>query len=95
MNEKKDFEYEKKLVEELKEILEGSFDGILVTDKEGKVLYVNDSYERVAEIKRSDLEGKSMRDLINPVWMPNSVAYLVAEHGVPVSQLRSSVYHKY
>ena len=73
MNEKKELAYEKKLVEELTEILEGSFDGILVTDKDGKVLYVNDSYERVAEIKKSELEGKSMRDLINPIWMQSSV----------------------
>ena len=86
MNKKNDLEYEKELVVELEEILEGSFDGILVTDKDGKVLYVNDSYERVAEIKKSDLEGKYMRDLINPVWMPNSVAYLVAEQKAPVSK---------
>ena len=86
MNEKKELEYEKKLADELKEILEGSFDGILVTDKDGKVLFVNDSYERVAEIKKSELEGKYMRDLINPVWMPNSVAYLVAEQKAPVSK---------
>ncbi len=71
--------------EELMEILEGSFDGILVTDKKGKVLYVNDSYERVAEITKEDLKGKSMSDLINPVWMPNSVAYIVAEKKKPVS----------
>ena len=70
---------ERNLNAELAEILEGSFDGILVTDKDGKILFVNSSYERVAEIKRSDMEGKSMRDLINPVWMPNSVAYVVAE----------------
>lgn len=86
MAEKKDVEYEKELADELKEILEGSFDGILVTDKEGKVLFVNDSYERVAEIKKSELEGKTMRDLINPIWMPNSVAYLVAEQKAPVSK---------
>jgi PAS domain S-box-containing protein/TyrR family helix-turn-helix protein len=68
------------------EILEGSFDGILVTDADGKILYVNSSYERVAEIKRSDMEGKTMRDLINPVWMPNSVAYVVAEQKTTVSK---------
>lgn len=68
------------------EILEGSFDGILVTDVDGKILYVNSSYERVAEIKRCDMEGKSMRDLINPVWMPNSVAYVVAEQKTVVSK---------
>ena len=70
---------DQKLSNELQEILEGSFDGILVTDVEGKVLFVNDSYERVAEIKRKDIEGRYMRELINPVWMPNSVAYVVAE----------------
>ncbi|MEG1163752.1 MAG: sigma 54-interacting transcriptional regulator [Anaerovoracaceae bacterium] len=77
---------EKKLSRDLEEILEGSFDGILVTDGDGKVLFVNDSYERVAEIKKSDLEGKYMRDLINPVWMPNSVAYVVAEQKTTVSK---------
>lgn len=76
----------KKNINELKEILEGSFDGILVTDAEGKVLFVNSSYERVAEISKKDLEGKKMEDLINPVWMPNSVAYVVAEQGQPVSK---------
>lgn len=44
---------EKKLSRDLEEILEGSFDGILVTDGDGKVLFVNDSYERVAEIKKA------------------------------------------
>lgn len=76
---------QKKTISELEEILEGSFDGILVTDADGKILYVNSSYERVAEIKRKDMEGKYMKDLINPVWMPNSVAYIVAEQKQPVS----------
>ena len=76
---------QKKTISELEEILEGSFDGILVTDADGKILYVNSSYERVAEIKRTDMEGKYMKDLINPVWMPNSVAYIVAEQKQPVS----------
>lgn len=67
------------------EILEGSFDGILVTDKEGKILYVNESYERVAEISRGDMEGKYMKDLINPVWMPESVVYVVAREKQPIS----------
>ena len=77
---------ERNINSELEEILEGSFDGILVTDREGKILFVNSSYERVAEIKKSDMEGKSMRDLMNPVWMPNSVAYVVAEQKTAVSK---------
>ncbi|MCU7377266.1 sigma 54-interacting transcriptional regulator [Clostridiales Family XIII bacterium ASD5510] len=78
--------YQKEMTRELEEILEGSFDGILVTDADGKILYVNSSYERVAEIKKKDMEGKTMKDLINPVWMPNSVAYIVAEQKQPVSK---------
>lgn len=74
------------LSKHFEEILEGSFDGILVTDKDGKVLFVNSSYERVAEIKKSEIEGKYMRDLINPVWMPESVAHIVAKEKTVVSK---------
>ncbi|MBN7772988.1 sigma-54 interaction domain-containing protein [Clostridium aminobutyricum] len=77
---------DEKRKQDLEEILEGSFDGILVTDGDGKVLFVNSSYERVAEIKKCEIEGKYMRDLINPVWMPNSVAYVVAEKKTVVSK---------
>lgn len=83
---REELSYQKALTKELEEIFEGSFDGILVTDKDGNILYVNSSYERVAEIKVSDMKGKSMRDLINPVWMPNSVAYVVAEQKKAVSK---------
>lgn len=73
-------------IDELNEILEGSYDGILVTDKDGKILLVNSSYERVTAIKREDMWGKSMRDLMNPVWMPNAVSYVVAEQKQAVSK---------
>lgn len=56
-----------KLTSEMEEILEGSFDGILVTDGEGNVQFVNSSYERVAAIPKKQLEGRNMRALINPV----------------------------
>ena len=78
--------YQKETAKDFEEILEGSFDGILVTDAEGKILFVNSSYERIAEIKRSEMEGKYMRDLINPVWMPESVAHIVARERTVVSK---------
>lgn len=78
-------EKEERLLLEMEEILEGSFDGILVTDGEGNVQYVNSSYERVAAIPRDQLLGHNMRDLINPVWMENSVAFVVMEERRPVS----------
>ena len=78
--------YQRETAQDFEEILEGSFDGILVTDVDGKILYVNSSYERVAEIKRSDMEGKYMRDLENPVWMPESVAHVVARERTVISK---------
>lgn len=73
------------MIEELEGILEGSFDGILVTDGEGNVLLVNKSYERITSIKKEELYGKNMRDLINPVWMKNSVVFLAIKEKKPVS----------
>ncbi|MEL7655510.1 MAG: sigma 54-interacting transcriptional regulator [Bacillota bacterium] len=73
------------MIEELEGILEGSFDGILVTDGEGNVLLVNQSYERITSIKKEELYGKNMRDLINPVWMKNSVVFLAIKEKKPVS----------
>lgn len=78
--------YHDDLSRHFEEILEGSFDGILVTDKDGKVLFVNSSYERVAEIRKSEIQGKYMRDLINPIWMPESVAHIVAKEQTVVSK---------
>lgn len=78
--------YRREITNDFEEILEGSFDGILVTDADGKILFANSSYERVAEIKRSDMDGKYMRDLINPVWMPESVAHIVARKKTVISK---------
>lgn len=78
--------YRREIANDFEEILEGSFDGILVTDAEGKILFVNSSYERVAEIKRSEMEGKYMRDLINPVWMPEPVSHIVAREKTVISK---------
>ena len=70
---------------EMQEIIEGSFDGILVTDGEGNVLLVNQSYVRHTDIQKKELLGHNVRELINPVWMKNSVALLAIEQQKPVS----------
>jgi PAS domain S-box len=73
------------IMEELQEIIEGSFDGILVTDGEANVLLVNQSYVRNTDIKKEELIGHNMKELINPIWMKNSVALLAIEQRQPVS----------
>ncbi len=70
---------------EFESILESSFDGILVTDGEGKVLMVNQAYERLTGISINDMLGKNMRDLLNPQYMRNSVALMVLEQKTTVT----------
>jgi len=80
-----ELEKTEQVMEELQEIIEGSFDGILVTDGEANVLLVNQSYVRNTDIKKEELIGHNMKELINPVWMKNSVALLAIEQRQPVS----------
>jgi PAS domain S-box-containing protein len=80
-----ELERTEQVMSELQEIIEGSFDGILVTDADANVLLVNQSYVRNTGIRKEQLIGHNMRELINPVWMKNSVALIVAEQKQPAS----------
>ncbi|SHG68595.1 PAS domain S-box-containing protein [Thermosyntropha lipolytica DSM 11003] len=56
--------YTKEISQELDAIIESSFDGIFVTDGEGRVLKVNRAYERIAGIKKEYVLGRYMSDLV-------------------------------
>lgn len=73
------------VLEDLQEIIEGSFDGILVTDGEGNVQLVNQGYVHNTGIAKEKLLGHNMQELINPVWMRESVVFLVKKQRGPVS----------
>ncbi|MDR1797089.1 MAG: sigma 54-interacting transcriptional regulator [Clostridiales Family XIII bacterium] len=75
----------KRVLAELQEIIENSFDGILVTDGKGNVLLMNDSYVRNTNLQREELMGHNMREFINPVWMKDSVALMVIEQRRAIS----------
>lgn len=70
---------------DLFEIVENSFDGILVADGEGNVLFANGAYEKNTGIKLDDIVGHNIRELINPVWMKTSIILLAIEQRKPVS----------
>jgi PAS domain S-box-containing protein len=80
-----ELERTEQVMSELQEIIEGSFDGILVTDADANVLLVNQSYVRNTGIRKEELIGHNMRELINPVWMKTSVALVAAEQRQPAS----------
>ena len=69
----------------LQEILASSFDGILVTDGNGKILMMNHAYVRNTGLTQEELLGRNLHELLNPVWMKESVALLAIEQRSPVT----------
>lgn len=80
-----ELECAERMMDEMKDIIENSFDGILVTDGEGNVLLVNQAYIKSTGIDRDQLLGHNIKELINPIWMKNSVAVLVSEQKKTIS----------
>lgn len=73
------------LKDKWEEVLEASFDGILVSDGEGKCIFVNDAYVRNTGILREEIVGHNLRELLNPTWMKRSIALEVLEKRCAVS----------
>ncbi|VFQ46742.1 sigma 54-interacting transcriptional regulator [Desulfoluna butyratoxydans] len=71
--------------EELQAIIESSFDGIFVTDGNGTVTRLNRAYERLTGIKRSEIMGKSMTELVSKGYYSESVTLKVLKSRQPES----------
>jgi PAS domain S-box-containing protein len=80
-----ELELTQRYIDELQEIIEASFDGILVTDGDANVLMVNQSYVRNTAIQKEELIGHNMRELINPDWMKDSVALIAIDQRKPAT----------
>jgi PAS domain S-box-containing protein len=46
------------------QVLESSFDGIYITDGNAVTIFVNSSYESITGLKREEMLGRNMRDLV-------------------------------
>lgn len=73
------------LVDFLEEILEASFDGIMVADGEGNCIYANSSYTKNTGIQYDQIVGHNLAELINPVWMKTSIVFKVLKEKRSVS----------
>ena len=67
----------KSLIAELEAIINSSYDGIFITDGNGIVLRVNRAYERITDIRASEVLGRSMADLVRDGVYDQSVTLLV------------------
>lgn len=61
------------LTDEMETILESSYDGIWITDGDGKVLYTNSANERISGFSREEVLGRYTQELLDKKLFSHSV----------------------
>ncbi len=84
-----ELEQTKRLSVELDAIIESSFDGIYVADGKGLTIRVNKAYERITGIRRQDVLGRTMADLVAEGFFNESVTLRVLESRRPESLVQT------
>lgn len=69
----------------LESIINNSYDGIYITDRDGLTLNVNESYERITGISRKYLIGRYMKDLVDEGLLSTYITGSVVEQKKPVT----------
>lgn len=64
---------EKELAKELQDIIESSYDGFWITDGQGVTLYINGAYERISGIRKEEVLGRKMDELVEQGYFSDSV----------------------
>jgi PAS domain S-box-containing protein/TyrR family helix-turn-helix protein len=75
----------KKLAYDLEAIIENTYDGLYITDGKANTLKVNRAYERITGMKRKDLVGRNMTELVASGLIDRSVSLEVLEKKTPVT----------
>lgn len=64
---------------ELEAIFESSYDGFYITDGQANTIRVNSAYERITGLRREDLIGRNMQQLVDEKFFDHSVTLAVLE----------------
>ncbi len=86
-----ELKHSKLMSEELNAIIESSFDGIYVTDGQARTLRVNTAYERITGIKREEVLGRTMMELVREGFFNESVTLRVLKSGKPDTNARAKM----
>ena len=76
------------LMEEMDSIIEGSSDGIFVADGQGTTLRVNKAYEQITGLKREDVVGFSMQELVKTSTFDQSATLAVLKSNKPATVIQ-------
>ncbi len=69
-----------KIWDNMDEVIESSYDGIYITDGNANTLRINKAYERITGLKREEMIGRNMVDLVNEKYVSKSATLLVLEN---------------
>jgi PAS domain S-box-containing protein len=70
---------------DLEAIIENAYDGLYITDGDANTIMINKAYERITGIKRGEVLGKNMRELVASGAIDRSVSLEVIEKRSPVT----------
>jgi PAS domain S-box-containing protein len=70
---------------ELEAIFESSYDGLYITDGKANTIRVNRAYERITGLRREELLGRNMHDLVEENVFDHSVTLEVLKKREPVT----------
>ena len=77
-----------RLNHELEAIIESSYDGLYIADGNADTIRVNNAYERITGLKREQLIGRNMNDLVRERIFDHSVTLEVLQKEEPVTLMQ-------
>ncbi|WP_370636951.1 sigma-54 interaction domain-containing protein [Gelria sp. Kuro-4] len=80
---------ERELLLELEGVMNSSYDGLYVTDEKGTTLRLNPAFERITGLKKEELLGKNVRDLVKMGVLSQSGTHKAIEEQKPVTILQT------
>ncbi len=80
-----ELEHTRQISDELEAIIESSYDGIYVTDGQARTIRVNSAYERITGIKKEEVLGRTMHELVEDGFFNESATIRVLETRLPTS----------
>jgi len=84
----KELDFFKNMKSSLDAIIDSSFDGLWICDKEGTVIRINRASEKINHIKAEDVIGKNMKDLITAELFDKSVTIEVLKNRTPITMIQ-------
>lgn len=80
---------ERTLKNYLDELLEASFDGMIIADEKANVIKANRAYYELSGFKREELIGKNLKDLIEEGILKKAVVFEVTKTRIPTTMVHS------